>query len=296
MVVTWPWPRIAYVLMVLALVSIVPALTLGTAAQQSDKILRVYHGIYPDVIDPQQSGYINELDILGLLYEGLTRLDTNQETVPAAAQSWEYNDDATRITFRLREGLVYSDGSPLTSERFRYAIERTCDPTVAGAYQSILFSVVGCAEFAELATDADGNPREFTAEEYETARAALGAHTPDSLTLVIDLTQPTPFFHTVAYTWVLHPVKAEVVAADPDTWWTRPEGHLGNGPFTLERIDEDQQWTFAANDRYWQGRPKLDGIEYIYWQSIEREGWISWVLAAALPTRSVPIRSWPVIS
>ena len=29
-------------------------------------------------------------------------------------------------------------------------------------------------------------------------------------------------------------------------------------------IDEDQQWTFAANDNYWQGRPKLDGIEYRY--------------------------------
>lgn len=264
MVTTWSWMRIANIM--LALACIVPALTLGAVAQVSDndKILRVYHGAYPDVIDPQQSSYINELDILGLLYEGLTRLDTNQETVPAAAESWEYNDDATQITFHLRDGLQYSDGSPLTAERFRYAIERTCDPTVAGAYQSILFSVVGCAEFAGLAMDADGNPREFTDEEYATGRDGLGVRVPDERTLQIDLTQPTPFFHTIAYTWVLHPVKAEVVAAGPDTWWTRPEGHVGNGPFTLVRIDEDQQWTFAANDRYWQGRPKLDGIEYIY--------------------------------
>ena len=29
-------------------------------------------------------------------------------------------------------------------------------------------------------------------------------------------------------------------------------------------IVEDQEWTFAANETYWQGRPKLDGIEYIY--------------------------------
>ena len=29
-------------------------------------------------------------------------------------------------------------------------------------------------------------------------------------------------------------------------------------------VVEGQEWTFAANDNYWQGRPRLDGIEYRY--------------------------------
>ena len=49
--------------------------------------------------------------------------------------------------------MKYSDGSPLTAENFRYAVERTCDPVTAGEYQSILFEIVGCAEFASLALD-----------------------------------------------------------------------------------------------------------------------------------------------
>ncbi|MGH2614297.1 MAG: ABC transporter substrate-binding protein, partial [Thermomicrobiales bacterium] len=40
--------------------------------------------------------------------------------------------------------------------------------------------------------------------------------------------------------------------------------HIGNGPFTITGIAEEQQWTFAANENYWQGRPLLDGIEYRY--------------------------------
>jgi oligopeptide transport system substrate-binding protein len=247
-----------------ALALLMPLLTLGVHAQEDETILRVHHGAYPDVVDPQQSSDVNELDILGLIYEGLTRLDTNQETVPGAAESWEYNADATGITFHLREGLTYSDGTPLTAERFRYAIERTCDPTVAGAYQAILFAVVGCADFAALALDADGNPREFTEEEYASARAALGVRAPDERTLEVDFNQPTPYFHTIAYTWVLHPVKQEIVATNPAGWWQTPAGHVGNGPFTVTGIDPDQRWRFAANDRYWQGRPKLDGIEYVY--------------------------------
>jgi len=239
-------------------------LTTGTAAQEGDKVLRVQHAFYPDVVDPQKSSTTNEIDILALVYEGLTRLDTNQETVPAAAESWEYNDDATQLTFDLRPDLTYSDGSPLTAEHFRYAVERTCDPVTAGEYQAILFEIVGCAEFAGLATDEAGTAREYTPEEHETAKATLGVRTLDDRTLQIDLTNPASYFHTIAYTWVFYPVKAEIVEADPEAWWRTAENHIGNGPFTVTGIAEDQEWTFAANEQYWQGRPKLDGIEYVY--------------------------------
>ncbi len=75
-----------------------------SAAQDEGKVLRVHHPVYPDVVDPQKSSFANEIDILALAYEGLTRLDTNQETVPAAAESWEYNEDATQITFHFATG------------------------------------------------------------------------------------------------------------------------------------------------------------------------------------------------
>jgi peptide/nickel transport system substrate-binding protein len=111
------WLRIAVVIVALSLVW--PLAANHGAAQGEEKILRVHVTGYPDVVDPRVSSYVNELAILGLVYEGLTRLDTNQETVPAAAESWKYSDDATSITFTLREGMTYSDGSQLTAERFR---------------------------------------------------------------------------------------------------------------------------------------------------------------------------------
>jgi oligopeptide transport system substrate-binding protein len=255
----WNWlPALAIALALMA-----PALT-GLAAQDDGNVLRIHHLVYPDVVDPQKSSYVNEIDILALAYEGLTRIDTNQETVPGAAESWEYNEDATQITFHLRPDLTYSDGSPLTAENFRYAVERTCDPVTAGEYQSILFEVVGCEEFAGLGIGEDGAVVEYTSEEYEAARVALGARSIDDQTLQIDLTNPAPYFHTIAYTWVFYPVKQEVVAADPDNWWKTAENHIGNGPFTVTGIAEDQEWTFVANDNYWQGRPAVDGIDYIY--------------------------------
>jgi oligopeptide transport system substrate-binding protein len=127
-----PWLRIVATLALATL--IIPALTIGAVAQDDMTTLRVQYPDFTLTLDPQKSGNVIEISVLALAYEGLTRLDTNQQTVPAAAESWEYNDDATQITFHLRQGLTYSDGSPLTAERFRYAVERTCDPQTAGAY------------------------------------------------------------------------------------------------------------------------------------------------------------------
>ena len=257
------WARIAAILV--AITMLAPAIAVGVAAQDdAGKVLRVHHTTYPDDFDPQKSSFTNEIDILALAYEGLTKLNDAQETVPAAAESWEYNEDATSISFTLREGLQYSDGSPLTADNFRYAVQRTCDPRTAGEYQSILFEIVGCAEFAGLAGDDPANPAEFTDEEWQAAADALGVTVVDDLTLQIDLTNPAPYYHTIAYMWVFYPVKQEIVEADPDAWWQDAANHIGNGPFNITEIVEEQLISFEASDTYWEGRPLLDGIEYIY--------------------------------
>jgi oligopeptide transport system substrate-binding protein len=254
---------LATLLTVVALLGSVAAVG-ATAQDNGGKVLRVHQQTYPDVMDPQKSSFTSEIAALALAYEGLTKLNEKQETVPAAAESWEFNDDATQITFHLREGLKYSDGSPLTAENFRYAVERTCSPRVLGEYQSILFEIVGCAEFAGLAGDDPENPADFTDEQYEAARQALGVRAVDDRTLEIDLTNPAPYYHTVAYLWVFYPVKQEIAEADPDNWWKDAANHIGNGPFNFTSIEEQQLITWEANENYWQGRPLLDGIDYVY--------------------------------
>ena len=121
------------------------AVSQGAVAQDA-KILRVHQVTFPDIADPHRGSFSSEIAVLTLNYEGLTRQDNDLNTVPGAAESWEFNEDLTQITFHLRDGLTYSDGSPLTSERFRFAIERTCHPATNGQYPSILFDIVGCAE------------------------------------------------------------------------------------------------------------------------------------------------------
>lgn len=255
------WVKLAAV--VAALAMIVPGM-MGSVDAQDDGTIRIHSETWPDVFDPQKSSYTNEISILTLAYEGLTKLDAEGNTVPAAAESWEYSDDATQLTFKLREGLKYSDGSPLTAENFRYAVERTCSPRVAGEYQSILFEITGCAELAGLGGDDPENPVEFTDEDYNKAVEALGAKVIDDQTLQLTMTQPAPYMHTIAFTWVFYPVKREIAEANPDTWWQVAEGHVGNGPFKIESIDDEQKIRFVGNENYYEGLPAASAIEYVY--------------------------------
>ncbi|MBX6341772.1 MAG: peptide ABC transporter substrate-binding protein, partial [Thermomicrobiaceae bacterium] len=92
----------------------------------------------------------------------------------------------------------------------------------------------------------------------------LGVQAPDDKTLVIQFSHPAPYFHTVASLWVFYPAKKELIEKGGDDWWKNPELQIGNGPFQISRIEENQLIEFKANPNYWGGRPKLDGINFIY--------------------------------
>ncbi|KPL90391.1 peptide ABC transporter substrate-binding protein [Herpetosiphon geysericola] len=224
-------------------------------AATDGNILRVHQVAYPDVFDPQKSSYSAEIVLLSQNYEGLTRLNDKLETVPGAAEKWEANADGTVFTFTLRPDLKYSDGSPLTSKNFAYSIQRTCDPVTAGEYQSILFDITGCADFAGTAiTDT---------AKYDAAKAALGVSTPDDKTIVISTVQAAPYLPTIAGLWVMYPAKQELIEKGGENWWKDPAAQVGNGPFQFSRIAEDQQIDFVRNENYW-NKAKLDGISMIY--------------------------------
>ena len=57
----------------------------------------------------------NSRDVAGLLFLGLTRPAADGRPEPALASAWEVDAPATTYTFHLRHGLLWSNGSPITS-------------------------------------------------------------------------------------------------------------------------------------------------------------------------------------
>jgi oligopeptide transport system substrate-binding protein len=272
----FPGNPFAFLLLTLVmLLGLIPAGARGqeatpasTPASRGAKVLRIFDFSYPDSLDPQRDG---ALTVTGLNYEGLTRIDEHGATVPAAAESWEFSEDGLTLTFRLRDNLTYSDGSPLTAEAFAYAIERDCDPQTGATYTSFIFAIAGC-EAWYTSLDAAATPVATPGADAAAGRASLGVAVRDDRTLELRLTEPAPYLPTVASTWLFYPVPRDIVENDRDSWWQDPRNLIGNGPFQIVALDDatpDQRISFAANERYWGGHPKLDGIDYVYFDDVE---------------------------
>jgi oligopeptide transport system substrate-binding protein len=231
--------------------------------------LRVNLSTFPDIIDPQKSSFVNEIAHLNKIYEGLTKFNAKLETIPGAAESWEFNADGSALTFTLREGLTYSDGSVLNAERFAYSLTRNIDPATAGEYAAITDEIKGAPEWRGCGEDvaacdaAKAVVVESLVASHADGSACSGYDDTACNTFTVTLSKPAPYFPTVLALWVGYPAKQENIEAGGDTWWLDPEFQIGNGPWILSELDQGVTGKFVSNPNYWGGEPLYD-IEFSY--------------------------------
>ena len=243
------------------------------------KVMRVNLSGYPDNLDPQQASFVNEIAHLSMIYEGLTKLDKDLKTIPGAAEKWEYNKDATELTFTLRKDSKYSDGTPLNAARFAYAIKRNIDPATAGEYAAITDEIKGAPEWRGFVDDPKKSKEENAAARAAAKKvvdASVQALTADGkpcaekdtykdaacTTLKLTFSKPAPYFHTVMSLWVTYPAKEENIASS-EIWWTSSKYQIGNGPYTLKSIEPYVRGVFTPNPNYYGDKTKTD-VEYSY--------------------------------
>lgn len=104
-------------------------------------------------LDPARATGEPEHKVLQALFEGLLRSIPNgpvaetglqpMEVVPGMADLPEISEDGRTYTFTIREGMKWSDDTPVTSHDFAWSWQRTLHPETASEYASQLYYVVG---------------------------------------------------------------------------------------------------------------------------------------------------------
>ncbi|HJQ28094.1 MAG TPA: ABC transporter substrate-binding protein, partial [Rubrobacter sp.] len=118
-------------------------------------------------------------DVLLNVMEGLYRLDDNTRPQPAQAESVDISEDQLTYTFKLRDGIKWSNGDPVTADDFKYAWLRAINPDTGSQYAYIITTFVkGAAAY-----------NEGKGSESDVAIDVL-----DDRTLKVQLEDPSPFW------------------------------------------------------------------------------------------------------
>ncbi|MDK2966983.1 MAG: oligopeptide transport system substrate-binding protein [Lacrimispora sp.] len=161
-------------------------------------------------------------------------MDQNNKIVPGQAESYDVSEDGLTYTFHLRDGLKWSDGTPLTASDFVYSWKRIADPNTAAPYSvDMLGYVKGYKEASEGNID------------------ALGVSAPDDKTFVVELAVPCVYFTKLVTHATMSPVQKASVDANGDQWTLKPETYVSNGPFKMTEWVPGSHITFAKNENYW---------------------------------------------
>lgn len=225
-------------------------------------------------LDPQRMSWRPDLRVGRLVYEGLLQTDVRDPDlaiVPAAAESWTVSADRLTYTFTIRDDARWSNGDRVTAHDFVYSWRRGMLPDLAADYAQMFHLIRGAREFyewrahalAELAAGrgehADGAALwEATLDRFA---ETVGLRAIDDVTLVVELDDPVPYFLDLCAFGVFSPVYPPLVAPyerpDPETGrlrrrtgWTRPEHHVGNGPYALEVWRFQRDMRFGVNPHH----------------------------------------------
>ena len=198
----------------------------------------------PRTLDPMRIADPGSVLIARQLFESLTRWDPiAEEVVPAAAASWSGSRGGRRFTFKLRRGMTFHDGSPVTAGSFRAAFDRIAQKDNASDLAYTLESVQG-----------------FFAVNGSGRRDHLrGVSAPDDRTLVFSLSRPSYTFPAV----LTHPGLVPLRESDirrPRRLAVRP---VGNGPYRMTGSWEGSgPIDLQAFNGSWQ-RPRIGMIRFV---------------------------------
>jgi peptide/nickel transport system substrate-binding protein len=193
-------------------------------------------------IDPAEAFEFSGTDLINNTYDTLVELDPTKpgELVPGLAESWSLADDGVTYTFKMRPGVTFSSGNPVTAETAAYSLRRVVklDKT-----PSFIISQFG-----------------FTPENVDQKITFDG----DTVTLVTDKAYAPSFVYNcltavVASIVDMQTVEANAVNGDMGNEWLKSNS-AGTGAYVLRSFKPADGYVLEAREGHWRGDAKLKRV------------------------------------
>lgn len=158
------------------------------------------------------------------IFEGLTKIGSRGEVLPALAESWSVSDDGKTYTFKLHTGVKFHDGSDFNADDVKFSLDRARAENSTNA-QKGLFAQIDTVEVVDPAT------------VKVTLKNPQGA-----------------FLYNLGW--------GDAVIVAPETAETNKDKPVGTGPFKFGNWAKGSSITIVKNPDYWGEKVALDKAEF----------------------------------
>jgi peptide/nickel transport system substrate-binding protein len=201
----------------------------GVVSAQEGDTLTILYWQAVSSLNPYISGGTKELDAASLILESLARYDENANLVPWLAQeiptveNGGISEDLTSITWVLKEGLLWSDGTPVTAEDAVFTWQYCTD------------EATGCSQITEW-TD------------------VVNVEAVDDLTIRITFGVPKPFPYRPLVSQVSPLIQKaqfqDCIGAAAQSCTEQNFGPIGTGPYMVDIFRADDVVEYIPNPNY----------------------------------------------
>jgi ABC-type oligopeptide transport system substrate-binding subunit/class 3 adenylate cyclase len=193
-------------------------------AQPPTATLVILRDRMPDQVDPPRSYTLPSMQVQYALLDRLVELWPERTIVPSLADHWQISNDGLHYVFRLREGVHWSDGTPLTAADVEFGIKRNLDRQRPGVSVAMLFVVEGAQDYYHGRSD---------------DLSAVGIRALDERHIEFRLNVPAPAFLNILNRADAGPVPRHIVERAGDEW-TDPSTQVVSGAFRRTEWSEER--------------------------------------------------------
>ncbi len=200
----------------------------------SQNELRVDIGSEPPSLDPQLLADTSSARVTNDLFAGLVDFDQKNQVIAGLADKWTISPDGKSYTFHLRDGIKFSDGTPITANDIVFSWQRLANPDFGAPYAQLLNNLLNAKEIAQSKKPV----------------ASLGVRAVDTKTFQVNLTQATPDF----LKYLTLPAFAVLPAHTINKYqaeWTKPQNMVSSGAYQLVEHVVNGQIVIKKNPYYY---------------------------------------------
>ncbi|GHD11260.1 ABC transporter substrate-binding protein [Tianweitania populi] len=238
-----------------ALTALVAANAPAYAATPADTLVLAWAIDDTITLDPAESFELSPAEFLGNGYDMLVRLDINDTTkvTGGVAESWSVSEDGLTYTFKLKPGIKFASGNPLTAEDVAWSFERAVKLDKSPAFILTQFGLTG-DNVTEKAKAVDEDTFVLTVDKSYAPSFVLNCLTA-TVGAVVDKK--------------LVSEHAEAVTVSADNKYDTDFGYAwlktnyaGSGPFKIRDWRANEILVMERNDNYYGNKPALNRVIY----------------------------------